>query len=87
MNVVSAKETVQFFDDAYNNCTVRYGDMKKQLAEDIEKFVAPLREKIEALTADEKYLNKIMDMGKEKAHASSSTTVKEVRDIMGISYR
>lgn len=87
LKVVSTNETVQFFDDAYNNCTVRYGDLKKQLAEDIEKFVAPLREKIEAITADEKYLNKIMDMGKEKAHASSSTTVKEVRDIMGISYR
>lgn len=87
MNVVSEKETVQFFEDTYANCTVRYGDLKKQLAEDIEKFVAPLRERIETITSDEKYLNKIMDMGKEKAHASSSATVKEVREIMGISYR
>jgi len=35
MEVVSTPDTVSFFDEAYNNCTVRYGDMKKQLAEDI----------------------------------------------------
>ena len=72
MNVVSAKDTVQFFDDAYNNCTIRYGDMKKQLAEDMIIFLNPIREKIEAIENDDDYLTKIMKMGKEKAHASSS---------------
>ena len=86
MNVVSAKDTVQFFDDAYNNCTIRYGDMKKQLAEDMIIFLNPIREKIEAIENDDDYLTKIMKMGKEKAHASSSKTVKEVREIIGINY-
>ncbi|MFM7016956.1 MAG: tryptophan--tRNA ligase, partial [Bacteroidota bacterium] len=87
LSVVSKPETIQFFDEAYNNCSIRYGDLKKQLAEDMEIFVAPLREKIEAIAADEQYLNKVMQIGKEKAHASSSVTVKEVREIMGIQYR
>ena len=87
LGVVSKPETIQFFEEAFNNCSIRYGDLKKQLAEDMEIFVAPLREKIEAISADEQYLNKVLQIGKEKAHASSSKTVKEVREIMGIQYR
>jgi tryptophanyl-tRNA synthetase len=87
LSVVSKPETHHFFEEAYKNCYIRYGDLKKQLAEDMEIFVAPLREKIEAISADEQYLNKVLQMGKEKAHASSSKTVKEVREIMGIQYR
>jgi tryptophanyl-tRNA synthetase len=86
MSVVSKPETVQFFEDTFNNCTIRFGDLKKQLAEDMDLFVAPLREKINAFTSDDQYLKKVMKMGKEKAHASSSKTVKEVREIMGINY-
>ncbi len=87
MNVVSANDTVNFFEDAYNNCNIRYGDMKKQLAEDMIVFLNPIREKIEAIESDDAYLTKMMEMGKEKAHASSSKTVKEVREIIGINYK
>ena len=87
MNVVSANETVKFFEDAYNNCNIRYGDMKKQLAEDMIVFLNPIREKIESIESDGAYLTKMMEIGKEKAHASSSKTVKEVREIIGINYK
>jgi tryptophanyl-tRNA synthetase len=86
MNVVSAPDTTAHFDAAYANCTIRYGDMKKQLAEDMINYLAPMREKIEAIVADDAYLAKVMLMGKEKAHASASKTVKEVRSLMGIQY-
>ena len=33
MEIVSEKETYDFFNEKYNNCEIRYGDMKKQLAE------------------------------------------------------
>src|SRR5436190_1203841 len=59
MNLVSTSDTVKHFDDAYNNCTIRYGDMKKQLAEDVIAFTAPLREKITALASDEKYIHRV----------------------------
>ncbi len=34
------------FDTLYNNCEIRYGDFKKQLASDVRDFIAPIREKI-----------------------------------------
>ncbi len=86
MGVVSEKETIQHFEDAWNNCTIRYGDMKKQLAEDMIRFVNPIGERIREISADDAYLAKVMAMGKEKAHASAAKTVKEVREIIGIRY-
>lgn len=83
MKALSAPETVKFFDEAYNTCTIRYGDMKKQLAEDVISFTTPFREKILELLGNEDYLRKVVNIGKEKAHASASKTVKEVREIIG----
>ena len=86
MKIVSAPETVQFFDDAYNNMSIRYGDMKKQLAEDIIKCTAPIRERILELSADDEYINKVARMGAEKARESASKTVREVREIIGFKH-
>ncbi len=83
MRVVSAPETVQNFDEQYNNCQIRYGDMKKQLAEDMVAFTAPFRERINELLSDEAYISKVARMGKEKAQASASKTIREVREIIG----
>lgn len=83
MRVVSAPETVQFFDEKYNSCQIRYGDMKKQLAEDMVAFTAPFRERINELLSDEAYISKVARMGKEKAQASAAKTIREVREIIG----
>ena len=83
MQAVSSPDTVSYFDEKYNNCEIRYGDMKKQLAEDIITFTAPIRERIIALSSDDDYIKKVMEMGKEKAHASGGQTVREVRQIIG----
>jgi tryptophanyl-tRNA synthetase len=83
LNVVSTPETVAHFDGLYNNCQIRYGDFKKQLAEDMINFTAPFREKIAELTSNEAYLRKVVNMGAEKAHESAAKTIKEVREIIG----
>ena len=83
MKVVSTPDTVAYFDDLYNRCQIRYGDMKKQLAEDMEKFVAPFRERIAQYSADEGLLRRIMDQGKEKARESARKTIDEVRHVIG----
>jgi tryptophanyl-tRNA synthetase len=57
--------------------------MKKQLAEDIVKFTSPLKEKIDTIVQDDAYLSRVVKMGEEKARASASKTVKEVREIIG----
>ncbi|MBK9638261.1 MAG: tryptophan--tRNA ligase [Bacteroidetes bacterium] len=86
MDLVSTKDTLQFFEDAFNNCSIRYGDMKKQLAEDMIKFISPIRSQITEILKDESLLTNVMKRGKEKAQASARKTVSEVREIMGIRY-
>jgi tryptophanyl-tRNA synthetase len=83
MKVVSTEDTLKHFEDTYNNCSIRYGDMKKQLAEDIIAFTTPLREKILEFASDNDYLRKVAKMGAEKARESAAKTVKEVREIIG----
>ena len=83
MEIVSEKETYDFFNEKYNNCEIRYGDMKKQLAEDINKFCAPIRERILDMAANTEYLDKVARMGAEKARESASKTLNEVRQIIG----
>ncbi len=86
MELVSAADTVEKFKQDYNACNIRYGDMKMQLAGDMVRFVAPIREKTFALKNDTALLQKIMKDGKEKARASASTTLAEARKNMGIHY-
>ena len=83
MKVVSSEDTVAYFDDKYNSCEIRYGDLKKQLAEDVIAFCAPLREKILEIGSDDTYLGKVARMGAEKARESAAKTVREVRSIIG----
>ena len=84
MKLVSTPETIQFFDDQYNGCTIRYGDMKKQLAEDMVNYLTPIREKIKELSADDAKLSQILGDGGAKARASAAQTIKDVREIIGI---
>lgn len=83
MGLVSEPATLAHFNEAYDSCTIRYGDMKKQLAEDIIKFTAPLYDRIQTIVTDDVLLRKVMDSGKEKAKASASKTIKEVREVIG----
>jgi len=83
MKVVSKPETLDFFDEKYNTCQIRYGDMKKQLAEDMILFTTPFRERIKAISGDEAYISGVARMGKEKAQESASKTIREVREIIG----
>jgi len=83
MGVVSDQSTVQYYTDKYASCEIRYGDMKKQLAEDIIKFTDPIRGRINEILSDDKYLAKVVKNGGEKARESAAKTVREVREIIG----
>jgi tryptophanyl-tRNA synthetase len=86
MKLVSVAEVVQKFEEDYNKCTIRYGDMKKQLAEDMVSFISPIRQKAESIRNDEKYLKEVMEKGAEKARASAKATMEMVRQAMGLNY-
>jgi len=83
MEIVSTPEVYQHFDGLYNDCAIRYGDMKKQLAADINAFCAPIRERILDIQGDKELLSRVARIGAEKARESSSKTIDEVRHIIG----
>lgn len=86
MKLVSSKDFINKMEADFNNCTIRYGDLKKQLAEDMIKFIAPVRQKATDILENEKYLQEIMEKGAEKARASAGKTMKIVREAMGLNY-
>ncbi|MBR8784639.1 Tryptophan--tRNA ligase [Porphyromonas levii] len=83
LEIVSTPETYKHFDEAYNNCSIRYGDLKKQLAEDINAFCAPIRERILELRSNTDLLERVAREGAEKARANAKITVDMAREIIG----
>lgn len=83
LDVVSSKDTVDYYKEKYASCEIRYGDLKKQLAEDIIQSISPIRERILEIRKDNNSLNKVARLGAEKARESAQKTLKEVREVMG----
>jgi tryptophanyl-tRNA synthetase len=86
MSLVSEEQTVSKFRADFNKANIRYGDMKKQLAEDMVRFIAPIREKANDIRNDVSYLNKIMKEGTEKARISAVKTMEAARELTGLKY-
>ena len=86
MKLVSSDDVIRKYDEDYNNCSIRYGDMKKQLAEDMVRFITPIREKATDIRNNETYLKEVMEMGAEKARKSARATMELVREAMGLNY-
>lgn len=83
MQIVSAAETYRYYNELYNRCAIKYGDFKKQLAEDMIIATAPIREKINEIAKDEPYLRQVARFGAVKARESASKTIRELREIIG----
>ena len=81
--LLCGKEATDYFNDQYNNMTIRYGDMKKQIAADANKLLSPIRERIQAYAADDALLDRVMRQGAEAAAARAEKTIEEVREIIG----
>lgn len=86
MKLVSSDEVIRKFEDDYNNCTIRYGDMKKQLSEDMVNFISPIRKKADVILNDERFLRDVMQEGAEKARVSAKATMQLVRKAIGLNY-
>jgi tryptophanyl-tRNA synthetase len=86
MRLVGSRDALARFEEDYRECRIRYGDMKKQLAEDMIAFIAPIREKAEAIRYDTAYLREVMETGAEKARKSAAETMRLAREAMGLNY-
>lgn len=83
LEIVSSKDTYNYFDEKWNDCSIRYGDLKKQLADDIIIATDPIRERIKEFSSNSELLNKVAKAGAEKARESAAATLNEVRQIIG----
>ena len=83
LDILSTKDVYDHFNDLYNKCEIRYGDLKKQLAEDIIKYTEPIRERILDISKDDAYLAKVAKQGAESARESAAATLKEVKNLIG----
>ncbi len=91
LKLVSTPDVLEKFEADFNNSStgnviIRYGDLKKQLAEDMATFIAPIRERASAIQHDKILLKNIMEEGKEKARKSAKATLQLVREAVGINY-
>ena len=83
LRIVSTPDTYEYFDAKWKDCTLRYGDLKKQIAADLCALVGPIRERIEEYSANPDLLDRIAKEGAEVARESAAATLREVRHIIG----
>ena len=84
MELTSDPSTLEHFRNAYADCSIRYGDLKKQLAEDILKVTTPIRERYQDIVKDDAYIARVVRQGAESAREQAVKTLAEMRDAMGI---
>ncbi len=83
LKLVSTPDTVDYFTEKWNDCSIRYGDLKKALAADICKVTLPIKERIDDIYNDSAYLARVVAEGRDKARASAAATLAEVRKAVG----
>jgi tryptophanyl-tRNA synthetase len=86
LELVAPANVVGKYESDYQAGTIRYGDMKKELAEGMVAFIGPIREKAEAILHDEPYLRRVMEQGADKARESAQETLKLTRAAIGLKY-
>ncbi|MGB9766894.1 MAG: tryptophan--tRNA ligase [Sulfurihydrogenibium sp.] len=85
-NYFTDSQTVK---DIYQKCTtaeIGCIECKKILAENLNRFLNPIREKRKELEKDRQFLDKVILEGNEKAREVASKTMKEVRESMGVMF-
>jgi len=86
LELVCPEDMVKKFESDYQTGSIRYGDMKKELAEGMVKFIAPIREKAEGIRNDETYLRQVMEQGAAKARESARITIELAKEAIGLKY-
>lgn len=91
MAQVSSVDTLNKFESDFNassrgNTVIRYGDLKKQLAEDMVNFIHPIREKAASIQSDRVQMNRLIKIGADKARLRAYETLKIIREAIGLNY-
>ncbi len=68
----------------YEEYKGKYGELKRILAEDIDAFIAPMRERRAEIAKDIESVKEILDNGANIAHELADTKIQLVRDRLGV---
>jgi tryptophanyl-tRNA synthetase len=60
-----------------------YGDLKSAVGESVVELLTPVRERFEALRADERELQRLLGIGADKARRAAEPTLEAIYDRMG----
>ena len=60
-----------------------YGDLKEAVGESVVELLTPIRERYDALRADERELQRLLAMGSEKARRTAEPTLEAMYENMG----
>jgi tryptophanyl-tRNA synthetase len=63
---------------------LRYGDLKKQVAEMVVAKLEPIQRRYQEITADPGYLDKVLREGAEAVTPIANSTVELVKRSMGV---
>ena len=63
---------------------MRYGDLKKQVAEAVVAAIEPMQQRYREITADPGYIAKVLDDGAAKVSPLAKDTVNKVKRAMGL---
>lgn len=77
-------EKRKMYEEKYMTDGIRYGDLKKELADAIYKELLPIQEKRKELEHKTSYVDEVIKSGAEKARKIASETVLEVKEKMGL---
>jgi tryptophanyl-tRNA synthetase len=77
-------EKRKMYEEKYLGEGIRYGDLKKELADAIYKELLPIQEKRKELEHKTSYVDEVIKSGAEKARKIASETIMEVKEKMGL---
>ena len=77
-------EKRKIYEKMYLGDGIRYGDLKKELADSIYRELKPIQMKREELLHKTSYVDEVIKNGAEKARKIAAETVLEVKEKMGL---
>ena len=84
VELFQGKDRYKQYALSYTHDGIRYGDLKKELADAIYKELKPIQTKRQELEHKTTYVDEVIKSGAEKARKIASETVKEVKEKMGL---
>ncbi|HCC05656.1 TPA: tryptophan--tRNA ligase [Patescibacteria group bacterium] len=79
-----SKDTLSEIEKRYREGNIGYKESKERLADNIVKFVTPMRELRSELSKEKGLIEKVLGEGREKAHTVASAKMQEVKKKIGV---